>query len=201
MFTQANTVTILNHLSLPCGWINQTTNGTTTLCKLQVDQSPDHPPSITRSLTLLSDYTWKVHIHGRPVDTSKCMALGELPQLVTSSAVLSRILLRLDRLTVCVGNPDTHFIKLAASRKGVFINSNNQPAAVLDGVFPVHLDGITYPETVRCSSCELLVDGYRCTSCKQYRPTLRSLHSRWTSQQVSNSSDNNAAISSHTNYR
>lgn len=46
-------------------------------------------------------------------------------------------------------------------------------------------------------TCELLVHETKCTVCKRYRPTLRSLLSRKMSQQKSDST----AVSSHTNFR
>lgn len=120
--------------------------------------------------------------------------------LISSSVVLNRIIMKLDHLHVCAGNPDEHFINLAEQRKGVFFNCSNEPVAAVDGFFPVTLEGIVYNQTIRSKSCEILVDDVKCISCKKYRPTLRSLYSRWSKQQNSDSTDH-TMVSSHTNYR
>ena len=41
------------------------------------------------------------------------------------------------------------------------------------------LNGETYSQTVRSSSCELLIHGAKCSSCVAYRDPLRVLFNRW----------------------
>ena len=54
-----------------------------------------------------------------------------------------------------------------------------------------------YPRTIRTTACELLVHGTKCVACKQYRSTLRSLHSR----KLKLPKSDTTAVSSHSNIR
>lgn len=131
---------------------------------------------------------------------NKCSTLKDFPSRISSPTLLSRMITQLNSLSVCAGNPDDQFLQMAHSRKGVFLNSSNEPTASVDDYFPVKFEGVVYSKTIRSSKCEVLVDGARCESCKNYRPTLRSLYSRWSNRQASCSTQH-TSVSSHTNYR
>ena len=122
-----------------------------------------------------------------------------LPGIFSNFIAQNWIVSKLDSLSVCIGNPDSHFIQLAESRKGVFLNSHNEPVASVDSYFPVTFEGVAYERTVRATSCEVLIQGEKCDSCRNYRPTLRSLHSKWSHQP--SVTTQRTEVSSHTNYR
>jgi hypothetical protein len=81
----------------------------------------------------------------------------------------------LDKVLLCPGNPDLHFLEMADARKGKF------NCAAIDDTIPVKIKDETYTRTVRASTCELLVaaSGARCSSCRSYRNQLRATYSRW----------------------
>ncbi len=153
----------------------------------------DHPHVITRSLTINEDLTWSAHVHGHQLDLVNCSALhGESIQ-IKSRRGLNRLIESLDKLSVCAGHPDEHFLSLADYRKGKFLSSQNKTIAFTDAYAPVDLNGEEFPRTIRSQSCELLVHGSKCEGCSKYRSTLRALHSQWSCQQRS--------LSRHTNDR
>ena len=86
----------------------------------------------------------------------------------------------LDTARVCPGNPEEHFIPLAEAHKGEFKTSSGQVKARVEKGFCVEANGNVYLQTIRTTSCSLLVGQGTCSSCKSYRPQLRSMHSRFT---------------------
>lgn len=187
-------------LSLPSGWVNQSKNGTVVVCTLGFTDS-DRSPSVIKSLTVLPNYTWKVHVHGKIINVTECLALKEFPTLISSPSLMNRILIQLNNLEVCAGNPDDHFLQMADSRNGVFKNSANEVAAYVDAFAPISTEGVVHDRTIRTGRCEGLVKELtKCVACNNYRSTLRSLYSRWSSRQTSDPGQH-TAVSSHTNYR
>lgn len=123
-------------------------NPTMVFCKLEfTNPSTDNPP--LKSLTVLPNYTWKVYVHGKCVDADKCSVLKGLPGRITSPSAINRIILLLNSLHVCAGNPDDHFLQMADSRRGIFFNFNNEPVALVDDFFPISLEGVLYNKTIR----------------------------------------------------
>ena len=47
--------------------------------------------------------------------------------------------------------------------------------ALVDESYPVVLNGEEYTSTIRTVKCEMLVNGVKCESCKDYRSTLRAI--------------------------
>ena len=103
----------------------------------------------------------------------------------------------IDCLNVCPGHPDDHFVSMISAKKGTLNSCSGVPAAVLDSYAPVLLNGCNFTKTVRTSACELLVNNVKCSSCKMYRATLRTLYNRWSSRKSSHV----AETSSHANER
>ena len=102
-----------------------------------------------------------------------------------------------DHLNVCPGHPDEKFVGFLRRKKGLLRSRNGDVTASLDNHAPVLLNGVSYTETVRTTSCELLVQGIKYCSCLNFRPTLRSSYNRSLSRQ----SGTIAAIRSHVNIR
>ena len=146
------------------------------LCKLlSLDSTSKQPLVITHCVTVNSDLQWSLFVHNRQVTPSTCGALKSLPLQLTQDS-FSDLLNIVDRLHVCVGHPDKHFVKFASARKGVLKSYDGSVAASLDDYAPVVLNGITYMQTIRTTSCEWLVHGVKCASCQKYRSTLRSAY-------------------------
>ena len=135
------------------------------------------PALITRCIKVRDDRSWVVFIHNHKLVVQNGV-LSTIPQYIDSTT-LSRLLDLVDSLPVCPGNPDSHFLEMAAARKGHFQSKTNELTAFTDSFAPVSLNGECYPQTVRTTTCELLVHGGKCKPCKEYRAPLRAMYSRW----------------------
>ena len=167
------------------------------IIKVQEQCSSAQPLVITHSITLESDFTWKLSVHGHEIQPASCPAISELPTHLGSSG-LSQLLSLLGMLTVCPGHPDQHFVAMANGRKGKFTSTSGGITAYLDKNAAVEINGKTYCETIRSSRCHLLIRGTKCPECVSYRDTLRSMHHRWLKRQKVSSQ---VSTHSHTNER
>ena len=124
------------------------------------------------------------------------MSLRSQPSKLTPNS-LSQLLNMVDHLNVCPGHPGEKFVGFLRRKKGVLRSRNGDVTASLNNHAPVLLNGVSYTETVRTTSCELLVHGIKCCSCLNFRPTLRSSYNRSLSRQSGTIAD----IRSHVNIR
>ena len=67
----------------------------------------------------------------------------------------------------------------------------------MDDYCPISLNGELYDSTIRTIKCEMVVNGVKCESCKEYRSTLRSMCHR----QNVHKAKKGSTVSSHANYR
>ena len=67
---------------------------------------------------------------------------------------------------------------MAVARKGTFTSHDGTTVVTLDHYAAVFLNGESFARTVRTTSCELLVHGVKCDSCKTYRAAT--LQTRYT---------------------
>ena len=149
------------------------------LCKLATQSSsPQQPLVVTHCLTVNSTLHWSLFVHNHEIKHNKCTALATVPERLNPNT-LARLLNLVDCLGVCVGQPDEHFIAMAIARKGTFTSHDGATVASLDHYAPVSLNGESFAQTVRTTSCELLVHGVKCDSCKTYRAMLRTRYNRW----------------------
>ena len=74
---------------------------------------------------------------------------------------LSLLLTKLDGLSICAGQPDVHFVKMVAAKKGKIISP--------DGKVTAYIDDDTCTKTIRTEDCELICPTTKCESCKPYR--------------------------------
>ena len=108
---------------------------------------------------------------------------------VLTAETLSLLLTKLDGLPICAGQPDVHFVKMVAAKKGKIISPDGKVAA--------YVDDDTCTKTIRTGDCELICPTPKCESCKSYRANLRSMYNRWSKHRAFDGSD----TSSHTNDR
>jgi hypothetical protein len=139
------------------------------------------------SLKILPDLTWTLFVNNSNVNYGNCSALESVPSVLNTDS-LSQFLSKLDKLNVCIGQPDTHFVDmLVAGKKGKIVSSNGKIACYVDKI-PVVVDGQMYPQTVRTTNCEVICTNHKCSSCKKYRATLRSIYHRWSRRSESSGS-------------
>ena len=98
--------------------------------------------------------SWKLSVHGHEVQPTTCPAILEL--------AAHQQLSLLDKLTVCPGHPDRHFVSMAKDRKGKFLSPSGDVTAYLDRNAAIVINGQTSCETVRASRCHLLIRGTKC---------------------------------------
>ena len=134
------------------------------------------PLKITHSITIKSDLTWELSVHGYLVNKKRCHLLSGFPDHLTQASLCSLLSL-VDGCKVCPGHPDLKFVQMAQERKGVILSKNKTVAAQVDDYSPVFLQGESFMSTVRVHTCELLVvSGVRCAVCKSYRSCLLSIY-------------------------
>lgn len=116
---------------------------------------------------------------------------------------LNGLLDLLTHLSVCCGQPDSHFVLMVKSKKGKVTAPGGSVTAYIDGYAPILLSNGDYSEfTVRTSSCEVLDNSSgSCSSCLSYRNTLRAMYSRWKNSKRCTSTTTEVDLGSHTNER
>lgn len=122
--------------------------------------------------------SWKVYAHGKEASPPSCSILKNISERLDRTT-LHRLLTLVDKSKVCVGNPDSNFISMLQSKKGVIKTADGTQSAYLDESMSVHVDGEVHSNTVRSANCEFITHGLKCSSCVGYRSTLRSLYGRW----------------------
>ena len=164
--------------SLTNGWVDQTRLEKIRLSKLSDGpSSSSRPPTVTRSLIINSDLSWKVFSYGHEVKRLSHSPLNSVPNILCPDS-LQQLLQILDSCHLCPGNPDKHFLSLSDERKGKFFSVTNEITAYEDNC-TIYVDGERYNRTIRTSGCSIMVSSGRCPSCTKFRSSLRSMYSRW----------------------
>ena len=165
-------------LSLPSkAWSDQSSDNLQQirLCKIsQFSSDSKLPLCPTHTLTVKSDLTWTLYVNGHQVLPGKCSALVSFPSTLDRNS-LSELLSKLDMLRVCPGHPDTHLVRMLRAKKGKIISPEGKIVCFVHSA-SVEFNGKSYQETLRLSNCELLSTSMKCSICKNYRGTLRSMY-------------------------
>ena len=172
-------LTDVEKIPLPStAWSAQLCTENLQFVKLQKQPNPKQPVAVTHCILVKKDLTWQVSIHGH-IASNDCAPFSTIPQHLTLVAI-QLLLTVLDTVLVCAGHPDEHLVEMAKAKKGTLLSKNDKEVhAALDSTAAVYLNGVTYTETIRSTSCQLLVYGSKCTSCVAYRNTLRSIYNQW----------------------
>lgn len=159
------------------------------LCKLNtLPSTSSQPLVITYTITIHSDCSWLVFVHGNCLHNVADTPLSGIPCKLDSSS-LHQLICAIDDSQICPGNPDDNFVTMVAARKGQLLSPSGRVVARLEENFIVEMHGNTYNRTVQTKSCALLVGKgeIHCGSCRAYRCQLRAMHSRW-SKKANNAS-------------
>ena len=151
---------------------------------------------ITHCVTVDDELQWALFVHNHRITSGTCQALKSIPAKLDEDSLFT-LLNTVDRLHVCAGHPEKHFVEFLHSKKGALRSHDGSVVASLDDYAPVTLNGDTYSCTVRTNACERLVHGAKCQSCARYRSTLRSAYSRFLKRKTDRISD----VASHVNVR
>ena len=66
------------------------------------------PVNVSHCLTIHNDLTWTLYVHGNVENVKVCKAFAA----ALNPMQVNRLLLKLDSLNVCAGQPDACFMKL-----------------------------------------------------------------------------------------
>lgn len=177
-------------------WVNQTSDPSVELkiCKL----GERTRPTATESVVILTfivkhDKSWSLCVHGTDVTISRCPAIGFLVPLVDSLSI-NELLQKLDKLSVCPGHPDKHFMEMAMEKE------SGDHSIAIDESSDFSLNGSLYGSTLRVKSCHMLVTVGKCSACVSHRGTIRKMYSRWKKSKFGTPS-RHTSTHSHTNFR
>ena len=165
------------------------------LCKM-ADRTQHGDVAIIITLVVKDDLSWTLHVHDRCIQPLQCTVLKHFPTIATPSK-LNEMLQHIDRLSVCPGHPDEHFIQMAKQKKSV---KDGQTLVRVDDFGDVSLNGQLYSATLRTSTCEMLVACGKCPRCVSYRPSLRKMYNRWWKSTAASPTVHTRS-DSHTNFR
>ena len=148
-------------IELPIDWSikNYHKSQSLSICKithLPSTSTAKQPLSLSHCLIISRDLTWKLYVHGQRVDISSCTLLQEVPaklQLESANTLVRRV----DSLSVCVGNPDHHFVQLCDAHKGSILSPDGSVSAFTDDYCAIVFEGNSFDSTVRTSKCDLLL--------------------------------------------
>ena len=168
---------------LPTTWKNTTQpfEGKINAIKLYKIESfpslPTQPPVISHSLLVSAELSWKLMVHGHDVLPNCSFLFSKVPPTL-SKATFRDLLTIVESSAVCPGNFDERFVELAQAQKGMFLTKSGEVRAYLETGISLPYNNNTISATVRTSSCQLITNSGRCSSCDEYRKQLRTAHSR-----------------------
>ena len=185
-------------------WIDITTDAQSALkyCHLTCTSCSSHnanPVSLTFTIIINKDCTWKFYVGSCLIDVSKIPCLAHVSKIIDANGAISMFKM-LQMYRVCPGNPDEKFVDmLEKSRTGSITLHGKAHSAIIDHG-GVTKDGCSYSKTVRVLNCSMVIPitSPRCEACIKYRNTLRANFSKYakaTPEPVS------IQTSSHTNLR
>ena len=126
-------------------------------------------------------------VHNCEVKQSICSALSSVPSKLTPDSLVDLLNL-VDKLSICAGQPDNHYIKMVSAKRGLLKSQDGSTMADVDDYASVKMNGYLFSKTIRINKCELLIHGVKCHSCSTY-------NNRWLRRSSADISD----CSSHAN--
>ena len=107
------------------------------------------------SLTINKDGNWILYVLGHQVNRINCKSLSKFPSFVDSTNI-NLLLYEVDRLTLCCGQPDSHFVEMVISKNSIIMTDSCTVAAFVDEIEVEH-NGKAYPQTIQTSNCEIII--------------------------------------------
>ena len=178
-------------LTIPSTWTLTSSQQPTEICLCKISTQAisneatgsRQPPIISHCLTIHADLTWTLYVHNHEVNHHNCSSLQSTPRTLDSESLM-KFLQLLDRLYVCCGQPDSHFVSMINAKKGKIISHDGKITASIDQHAPVSFNGQNFLVTVRTESCEIITNSKNCSSCKLYRNTLHAMYNWWCKRQT-----------------
>ncbi|XP_060077288.1 uncharacterized protein LOC132556865 [Ylistrum balloti] len=124
------------------------------------------------SVIISEDFSATVSVHRK--DLSPDHELWScLPATYTTVTAVNELLQRINKFSVCVGNPDEDLQELVPVGVGLTDSDSLSVLAYREGDFCASKGDLSYSSTIRTVQCCMLVEGARCPSCSAYRRSLR----------------------------
>ena len=174
---------LMNALCRNIEWHRQTTeNGCVVVSKVvstPTDGASFNGAYVAISAVICSTGIKNLYVRRHELDIENNVAIRKLicdPKSVTVDCHAD-FLKALDSTYICQGNPDLEFAQLCMSRKSQFKSKSGEVTAHLDSYSPFVFQDRQYSQTVRATSCLLLVKSAtrRCSKCASFRSALRVL--------------------------
>lgn len=173
----------LQQINLPSpAWSLHASSDHVTFMKVQEQSTSSQPIVISHALKVYSDLSWSLSVHGHEVSKAACALVLKLTEN-SSVKEISSAISSLERLTVCPGHPDMHFVDMVTAKKGKLLSPSGDISAYIDSNASVQLNGQTFTQTIRSSKCKVISSSGKCSECVGYRDTLRAMHHRWAKRQ------------------
>lgn len=147
--------------------------------EIQCFQVSSHPTCMvfSRRLVIRSDMSWQVYVGSHLVSLSN--TIFNAYSKTISPIFLKDLMQHISGASLCYGNFEPEFTEVARLRKNKFLSPSGEVVAILDESMCVNVDGVEYSATVRHVHCSiLLMEQSMCSTCTEYRNTLRSIVSR-----------------------
>lgn len=137
---------------------------------------------VSHTLTIHPDLSCTLLVNNHEVNFHSCIALNAFVGQLNHTK-LSDLLAQLERLKVCCGQPDEHYVKMVVAKKGIIVSPDGKISASVVKE-PVVLGVVCHMQTVCTAGCEILSRTSKCTSCSRYRTNLRAMYNRWSKRQA-----------------
>ena len=184
--------------STELGW-SVTANDEVLHCNMHRIPTTRGPTETPKCIAINADLTWACFIHGSRVPLS-CDVIETFPDELEHQH-LHPLLETVRLASVCTGNQDPEYTKMAEVRGGKFISTKNKVVAFLDNKAEILTpEGEVFDKTVRSAECTLLCTNgqTRCCQCQKHRQTLRAIASY---EKRKKSDHDRTAHNSKCNYR
>ncbi|XP_070540759.1 uncharacterized protein [Ptychodera flava] len=155
--------------------------------------------TVSRSVAVSEDLSWKVRVHGRPIPKTHTIFEG-LPPIIDSLQTLNKLVSLISDSSVCIGNADEVFLVLHKSKdrkivEGLSSSAERQAAAFMEGdCNGKSVDGSECHETVKSRKCVMITENLRCPECTNYRCVLRALVSQTKAKSEQKVSSSNSLV-------
>ena len=101
-------------------WLKTSRVDALEVCKLGIRTPSDQDvnsaePVIMLTVQVAEGGTWCISVHGKRINPESCTLLSKFPTSLPPDC-FNNLLLELDKLSVCPGNPDKHFVDIVQSK-------------------------------------------------------------------------------------
>ena len=120
-------------LALPPPWIAQAAgfeqaDRRIILCQLDTTTLA---PTLRHSITIRSNFTWLLSVHGKNISPQSCRVLAASPSLLNSVDRVVQLISLIEQSRICEGNSESKFLDVAKRRDGVFKDQSGKLYSII----------------------------------------------------------------------